>query len=134
MVQQARGFLLLTGVWLTLGRLELGGWDHSQARHPSPHQDLSGPKRAKVTLLPPLPHRSPLPPLQLLTSAVRLELALLSQDPWKVWPAMPGLVAAVPGPAPSGFSARPTWGLWVPGLSTTDVSSPSPLCPAWFPP
>lgn len=40
-LQQARGFLLLTGVWLTLGRLELGGWGHSQ--------DLSGPKRPKIT-------------------------------------------------------------------------------------
>lgn len=36
--QQARGFLLLTGVWLTLGRLwELGDWGHSQARHLNPH-------------------------------------------------------------------------------------------------
>lgn len=48
-VQQAGAFLLLTGVWLTLGRLELGGWGHSQDRHLSLHQDLSGPKRPKVT-------------------------------------------------------------------------------------
>lgn len=40
-----------------------------------------------------------------LSCPVRLELALLSQDPWKA-PGQP-LVAAVPGPAPSGLSALP---------------------------